>query len=123
MYLGRSEEQQVSFAQSQSLEGVDLQIWEGQTFVSSNEAQEVHVAVFEDGLPLKNREPVLSLVLPDGSQVTYHFPPTGEDGLASLVLPEIAASSGTLIAYQVCLSGLAGEQTCAGDNFMIWNHP
>ncbi|HLE13864.1 MAG TPA: hypothetical protein VI776_03875 [Anaerolineales bacterium] len=113
----------VSFEQTQSLEGIDLQIWEGRTFVSSEEIQQVHVAVFEDGLPLKNREPVISLALPDGSQLRYHFPPTGEDGLSSLSLPAIAASSGTLIAYQVCLNGLAGEKACVSDNFMIWNHP
>jgi hypothetical protein len=53
----------------------------------------------------------------------YHFPPTSEDGLSSLTLPEIPASSGTLVAYQVCLNGLAGDQVCMGDNFMIWNHP
>jgi hypothetical protein len=123
LYLESAVEKQVSFVQSQSLEDVNLQIWEGRTFVSSDETQQVHVAVFEDGQPLKNREPVLSLVLPDGSRLSYHFPPTGEDGLSSLSLPEIPASSGTLIAYQVCLKGLAGESVCMGDNFMIWNHP
>jgi hypothetical protein len=110
------------FTRSQSLEGTSLKIWEENPFVTSEEEQTIHVAVLEGNKPLTNREPYLEYTLPDGSQQKVYFPPTGSDGLASADLPAIDAPNGTLIAYQVCLNGILGENLCVGDNYLIWNY-
>jgi hypothetical protein len=110
------------FARSQSLENLRIQVWEGRTFVSSTEPEEIHVAIFENATPLKNREPVLRLILPDQSTQVYYFPPTDENGKTDLLLPSIPASTGTLIAYEVCINGVLGDSKCVGENYLIWNY-
>jgi hypothetical protein len=112
---------QDDFEEGQLLEGVQLQVWESQSFVASDQPLEIHVAVFEANVPLMNREPVLTLILPDNSLRTYHFPPTAADGQSTLVLPPISAPNGTLIAYEVCLEGLGEDKICEGENYLIWN--
>jgi hypothetical protein len=110
------------FIRSQSLENLRIQVWEGRTFVSSSEPQEIYVAVFENATPLKNREPILRLTLPDHSTQVFYFPPTDKDGQTKLLLPKISASTGTLIAYEVCIDGVLGDSKCVGENYLIWNY-
>ncbi len=100
-----------------------IHTWEGKSFVASNEIQEIHVGIFEGETPLKNREPILILTLPDGSQQTRTFPPTDESGHSYLTIPGIAAPNGTLIAYKVCINDISSEEQCVGDNYLIWNYP
>jgi hypothetical protein len=111
------------FDHSESMQHLRIQTWEGKTFVASNEPQEIHVGVFEGDTPLKNREPTLTLIMPDGSQQQRTFPPTDELGHTYLKIPPISAPNGTLIAYQVCLVGADREDICVGDNYLIWNYP
>ena len=115
-------QRQDEFLKSQSLENVEMQVWESQSFVSSKDSQIINVSVYEDGVPLMNREPELTLTLPDNTQYAYHFPPTGEDGQTSLELPPVEAPNGSLIAYEVCLSVLSGEELCLMDNYLVWNY-
>lgn len=110
------------FAEDQSLEGVQMQVWEAKPFVSSNDIQQIHVLLYQGNKPLVQREPVLTLTMPDGSQQTYSFPPTDENGRTYLIIPPISAPNGTLIAYQVCLAALNDDQICVGDNYLIWNY-
>ena len=124
--LGRKYKEMVfdqaqSFVASQSLVYVDLKIWEAASYISAKESQVVHVAIFENGVPLRNREPVLLLTLPDGSLLNMVFPPTGADGRTSLEIPPIPASNQTLIAYRVCLYGLNGEIKYLDDHWQIWD--
>ncbi len=109
------------FEASQRFDDLDLKVWEKNTFVSSNGFQEIHIALFEDGLPLKNFEPVLIVTMPDGSQRTAYFQPSDENGRTSIKLAPIEAPSGTLIAYKICLFRLKGDPLCVGDNYLIWN--
>ena len=109
------------FSANQSMEKVDLKVWEKGTFVSAEESQEIHVALYENGIPLKNCEPILIITMPDGSQRKTYFQPSSENGRTSLSLPAIKAPNGTLIAYQICLIDLDGEEHCVGDNYLIWN--
>jgi hypothetical protein len=122
-YKERFYNQVNDFIQSQSLDNIHMQVWEGQSFVSSNESQEIYVSVAENEVPLRNREPVLILTLPDNTRYEYHFPPTGENGQTSLMLNPISAPNGALIAYQVCLEGIRDDKLCVNDNFLIWNYP
>ena len=96
-------------------------MWEKNTFVSSNESQEIHVALYENGKSLENYEPILVVTMLDGSQRKANFQPSDKNGRTSIQLSPIEAPNGTLIAYQICIIGLAGEQRCVGDNYLIWN--
>ena len=109
------------FEANQALEGLDIKVWEKNTFVSSNEPQEIHVALYENGKSLENCEPILVVTMPDGSQRKANFQPSDKNGRTSIQLSPIEAPNGTLIAYRICIIGLAGEQRCVGDNYLIWN--
>ena len=105
------------------LENIQIMAWERYAVLTVDMEQEIFAAIFEGEKLLKDREPVLILMLPDSTKKTFHFPPTNELGQTSLVLPPTIAPSGTLIAYQVCLSGSGNQRQCEGDNYMIWNFP
>ncbi len=108
---------------SLSLDNIQIYVWERNPVVISSDPQEIFVAILEHNKPLKNREPILTLILPDGAQETYRFPPTNDRGQTSLKVPSVSAPNGTLIAYQVCLPGAGEESQCVGDNYMIWKIP
>ncbi len=111
-----------SFVQSQDLHQISLQVWEKHPFVTTKEAQRIGVSLFEGNQPLKDVEPVLTLTMPDGSQQSFYFPPTGSDGQTSKRLGPISAPNGTLIPYEVCISSITGERFCVKDSFVIWNN-
>ncbi|MFO7624230.1 MAG: hypothetical protein R6V73_07755 [Anaerolineales bacterium] len=111
------------FTESQALRTISLQVWERYQFVGSNQAQEIGASIFEGKSPLRSIEPVLTLIMPDGSQVSHYFPPTGDDGQTLLRLDPIDAQNGTLIPYQVCISSLTYEMFCVKDSFVIWYNP
>ena len=109
------------FEANQALEGLDIKVWEKNTYVSSNEPQEIHVALYENGKSLENYEPILVVTMPDGSQRKANFQPSDKNGRTSIQLSPIEAPNGTLIAYRICIIGLGGDQRCVGDNYLIWN--
>jgi len=112
-------DQAQSFSESQSLADVDLKLWEKPPNMSENESPMIYVAIYENGVPLMNREPVLLLTLPDRSQRKMVFSPSGVDGQTSLQLEPIPAPDMTLIVYTVCLYGLEGNSKCVDDHYQI----
>lgn len=110
-----------SFASTQSLSQVSVQVWEAYPMVSSNQNQEIGVSVLDDNQPMVSVEPVLVLTLPDGKQQPYTLAPTGKDGQTHIDLPPIAASNGTLVPYQVCIHNVTGDKFCVKDSYLIWN--
>lgn len=119
---GRSVTPEEQFDECRLLDGVQMQVWENRLFVASDESLEVNVALYEEDHPLQNREPVLYLTLPDGAREVYYFPPTNEEGQATLALPPVSAPNGALIAYEVCLQSQGGANRCVGENYLIWNY-
>lgn len=111
----------VDFQSGQTLEKLDMKVWERYPYVSSNNSQEINVALYEDGKPLNNFEPVLVVTMPDGSQRKAYFDPSDKTGRSAIGLAPIDAPNGTLIAYKVCLFGFEGEPRCVGDNYLIWD--
>jgi hypothetical protein len=111
----------IDFESSQALNDLEIKIWEESPFVSADEPQEILVALYEDGEPLKNYEPILFVTMPDGSQRTAYIQPSDANGRTSIRLAPIAAPNGTLIAYKVCFFGMVGEPHCVGDNYLIWD--
>lgn len=111
----------IDFESTQALNDLEIKIWEESPFVSADEPQEILVALYEDGEPLKNYEPILFVTMPDGSQRTAYIQPSDANGRTSIRLAPIAAPNGTLIAYKVCFFGMVGEPHCVGDNYLIWD--
>jgi hypothetical protein len=109
------------FYACQALENIEIKVWEGETYVAPGEPQEIHVAIFEDGKPLENYEPLLIATMPDGSQRKAYLQPSDQSGRSAIKLAPIEAPNGTLIAYQVCVFGIDQSQTCVGDNYLIWD--
>jgi hypothetical protein len=109
------------FTTSQEIGRVDISAWEKETFVSSAGSQVIHTAIYDDGKPLQNFEPLLIATMPDGSQRKAYFPPSDTEGCSSIKLAPIDAPNGTLIAYRVCLFGMDGQENCVGDNYLIWD--
>ncbi len=109
-----------TFSETQDLHEISIQVWEKHPILSSQESQEIGVGLFEGSQPLRNVEPILSLVMPDGSEQSIYFPPTSQDGQAIINLDPIVAPNGTIIPYQVCISSLTGERFCVKDSFVIW---
>jgi hypothetical protein len=114
-------EMAMNFQESLSVNHIDLNLWEEHRWLPANQRQKIYVKVSEDGVALKNREPVLILSYPNGRSQQLYFPPTGSDGQTFLDIPGIQAPNGTLIPYNVCLFGFNGEQRCVGENYLIWN--
>jgi hypothetical protein len=108
------------FRKENLLAGVRLEVWESQPYTTAVQGQEIHVAISQAGVPLSDREPVLTVTLPDNSQEVYRMIPTDEAGQTHLKLAPVAASNGTLIAYEVCLEGIGGGQLCVEDHYLIW---
>jgi hypothetical protein len=109
------------FERSQRLDNAKLLIYETISDLRKNQSQTIVVTIYQDGFPLKNREPILLMKLPDGSQPTYRFPPTDENGKTSLTVPPINnAPRYTMIPYEVCLEAEVGHDQCKEENFAIW---
>jgi hypothetical protein len=121
VYKAESYDNVRDYEANQTLENLNIKVWEKGTFVSANESQEIHVALFENNKPLKNYEPILVVTMPDGSQRKAYFMPSDENGRTSLKLSPIEAPNGTLIAYRICLLGITEMPRCVGDNYLIWN--
>jgi hypothetical protein len=113
----------MSFIETQSLQSINMQVWEHHTFISSSQEQEIGAAVYQDETPLANIEPVLTVYLPDGKEDTYYFPPTGKDGKSEVKIPPILAANGTIIVYKVCVENLNKERYCVKDAYLIWFNP
>lgn len=121
-YLNEEFEAVRDFSANQQLDDLDIKVWEKNTFVASDGFQEIHVALYESGSPLKNFEPLLIVTMPDGSQRKAYFQPSDKNGRTSIGIPPIQAPSGTLIAYRICLAlGIPDEPRCVGDNYLIWD--
>lgn len=109
------------FSTSQSGE-MSVQVWESLPMVNPNQNQEIGVSVFMDGIPVRDLEPDLVVLLPEGNRTYYMFP-TGADGQSRQILEPINAPNGTLIPYEVCIYSKNMEKFCVRDSFLIWQNP
>lgn len=100
-----------------------LQVWTKSQAVAADVPQEVGVRIYANKQPLAGAVPVVRVTLPDGSEWSGSFPPSGPDGSTVLQIPPINALNGTLIPYQVCLDLENGVSECFQDSFMVWGTP
>lgn len=104
---------------------VELQliVREENAFITSEQEQIIYVSIFDEGNPLVGAEPMLTLMLPDGTQITYRFPSTDENGVTFVAVPPIVATNGTLVFYEICVEHAGKGIVCAQENFLIWGNP
>ncbi|HEY9087697.1 MAG TPA: hypothetical protein VIO36_05970 [Anaerolineaceae bacterium] len=106
-------------------ETVILSVGELQPQIAADAEQKIVMMVVQrrDQHPIPNIEGELTLYLPDGSTYTAYFPPTGQNGLSEVTIPaQPQLANGTLLTYQVCVSGGNIEQVCVPESYLIWNN-
>lgn len=104
-------------------EGLDLEIWELHTQLSSTDSQEIGACAHLGGQPQQNLETQLLLETPRQGVISYSSSPTDGGGCAFFKLDPVEANNGETIPYQVCFIDKYGEKTCERDSFLIWGNP
>ncbi len=105
-------------------EAVEIRINEANPTLANGQAQRFEMMVLNraDQRPLANIEASLDVVLPDGTVVSSHFPPTGTDGRSTVEVPSLPnIPNGSVVPYLVCLNVPSKNAICAAENFLIWN--
>lgn len=102
-----------------------LKVWEAYTTVPSGSNQTIHLAVTETQSqnPAAGITASVTLFLPDGSQASYHFQASDQNGQSQVEVSPVVAPNATLVPYQVCLEAASTIPTCIRDSFVIWNKP
>lgn len=123
MYLDIQERFKSTPGENWDLSTVNLQVWEKYQYISFDEYQEIGAAVFDGSTPLAEIVPLLIMTFPDGSQGSFYFPPTDQNGISLYRMDPINAEKGTIIPYQVCVSVLSENLFCVKDSYVIWYNP
>ena len=94
---------------------------ESSAVITNQDVQTFQVMVF-DGVskaPLGGIQPELFLVLPDGTELSFVFDPTNENGMTNLSIAPLSNFTSTeLVDYQVCVDN-EGTLECISDTFMV----
>jgi hypothetical protein len=126
-YLNLTHPQQASSTTAFEVPAVELRLMANPalTRIPASQPQrfEVFVTRADDTSPLANIESQLTLILPDGSSLTYAVPPTDAQGRASLTVDPIQPllPNGAVVSFKVCLNIPADETVCASDSYLIWD--
>ncbi len=107
-----------------SIDTVEMRISEANPTLANGQAQRFELLVLSrsDQRPLANVEASLDIVLPDGSLVSAHFPPSGTDGRSTVEVASLPPiPNGSIVPYLVCLNVPSTKAICAAENFLIWN--
>ena len=91
--------------------------------MTSQQSQEIAVGVMTNQQPSVGVSPLLTLILPDGSEKVLPMPATGSDGQTRVEVPPISAPNGTLVPLLVCVSVVDGTEYCLRESYLIWNNP
>ncbi len=96
---------------------------ENESLITSQESQIIYINVYQNNTPLANQRPKLTLILPDGSELSQTFPATGSNGQSQIKLAPINGQNGDLIEYRICLDHPEAGQICVEETFLIWGNP
>jgi hypothetical protein len=105
------------------VEPLAMLVSEDKTQVHASETQTFYLLVYSDHTkePRPNVNADLMVMLPDGTSYSYEFPPTGINGWTKLEVPPLPdANHGTMVAYQICLSG--ESPICVSESYLVWNY-
>jgi hypothetical protein len=105
------------------VEHLAMLVSEDKTQVLASETQIFYLLVYSDHTkePRPNVNASLVIMLPNGVNHTFEFPPTGVNGWAKLAIPPLPnVDHGTMVAYKICLSG--ESPVCVADSYLVWNY-
>ncbi len=94
--------------------------------LSAGQTQRISIVLLRqsDAQPIPGLESVLQISLPDGSVYENTLPATSADGTSSILIPALTGiPNGSILPYQVCLSGSISEPVCAGGSYIFWTKP
>jgi hypothetical protein len=107
-----------------SADSVLLQAGEDLPRLKVEDSQTIRLTVYDAQTqqPLANVEATLTVLYPDGSQYTAHFPPTLSNGSSNVTVPPRPETpNGSVIPYLVCLNVPSAEPICISESYLIWN--
>jgi hypothetical protein len=105
---------------------VAIQVSEEFKQISAGQSQRISIVLTRqsDDEPISGLESVLQISLPDGSMVENTLPATSREGTASILIPALnGVANGSILPYQVCLTGSVSEPVCADGTFLLWTKP
>lgn len=102
---------------------IRIEIKKSDNYIPIGGILDIHIRVTEDGDPLRNRELIAKLTLPNDEIRTVLLEPTDENGYTVFRTPPIEAPNVTLIPYEICLQVTETQTECVNDHFLIWNFP
>lgn len=94
--------------------------------LSASHSQRISIMLVRqsDDQPISGLESVLQISLPDGDVYKNTLPPTTAEGTASILIPTLqGVPNGSILPYQVCLTGSVSEPVCAGGSYIFWTKP
>ncbi len=101
---------------------LNIEAWEDQPRLSSNEQQVVHVSLYSGNQLLAGLQPSLLLMLPNGGQSLFQMPATNAAGHTQVTLPPVSGQNGDLVSYEICVEAPEIERTCITDSFLLWGN-
>ena len=103
-----------------------LQVREQLDKVSKNDQQIIEIQALNnaDQSAIAGVESELTINLTNGKVWTSLLPATDVDGHASIAVPEMKnIPNGTILFYQVCVTNLTVESSCAAGSYLYWDLP
>jgi len=91
--------------------------------VKPDEAQRISLKAetSTDHAPLIGVGANLTVYYPGNKQVEFQFPASDANGASSVTVPaRTGLSNGTVIPYQVCLSGPSSSAVCVNETYLVW---
>lgn len=105
---------------------VAIQVSNGFMQISAGQSRRISIVLTRqsDDQPISGLESVLQISLPDGSVYKNNLPATSGEGTASILIPALnGVPNGSILPYQVCLSGSVSEPVCASGTLLLWTKP
>jgi len=103
---------------------ITIRPWEASSLISSDQSQEIFVAVYENYIAVPDVQIILSVRMSDDNWVDYGPQATDQTGQTIFHLSPIQAPNGTIILYQVCSFGIGETKNfCVMEDFTIWGNP
>lgn len=96
-----------------------LRVWETFPLISPGQSQIVNVMIYNEtpGQPLRDVQPSIRWVLPDGQEQTAVLPPTQANGATYLKI-ETGNTAG-IISYEVCVQWPGSEPECMSESWIV----
>jgi hypothetical protein len=102
---------------------VSLETWVRHPVISPGASQELYVLVLDQKVAVRDVEPDLTILLPDGSHKLLYMLPTGKDGESRYQLDGLDVPAGSVIKYEVCVYYPRGETTCVQGSYLVGQGP